>query len=1062
MSLLFKIITNNSNPQNEEQVSVSISNYRYGAIAAFVEDTDLLNIEGSRVWELYLFKHNIKGTIFTTEEFIDQTSATGIEAAGRARHELYFRTDNDNTLSGLNSEKVWFNGVFGRNPSALSYREGTTTASELLRDAVIAGRNSECLSTDGVSNGDSFYGTGLGIPDTAVSSDWISRGSTTRVWETTGNDAASIAYGITQLTLTKSNNGFHNNFMHAVDAFNGGKLTFINDWFSAVDTEIGSDFVWRTSYGEAVEYAYLRTIITSVDAVLSAGSLTITIQKDSYVNHDLISVPISVQIDTTGTSFEGKELQTDSLGIRKVSANVFVVDIEKGTNGGSVSAILTETLTPSYYDFTAPSITSATVNGSVLTVVTDKPTKISTWIADRGALEETALLHKRSNTLQTSHDITLDAGDTVKDIYIGAITSEEQSILSAAYAFDTAAPVLSNFRVLDSNKDRVMFDSNVIITASTFGGFTISGKTISSISIDGDGLGGAFVVSSDFDFWDNNTIRYSGTGSDLTSNGNDLLEFTLEYIQNQITEPTATTNTYYVDVAATGTGDGSSEANAFTTLSGALAVANAGSTIWVKAGTYLADDNMGTNGGTASNPIKIIGYQTTIGDISTNYYDFDGLLALDATEMPVFDGENTVADGFNLLTGDNYTIIKNLQFKRYRSGITNSTAAQTDVVGLVVDNCNFKDNRSNDDGGSNTGSGVLMFANEISGNELAETKYRVTNSINVNSSINGFNLYGQHNLIEGSKVYSSVSTGLGPSLDYAIRITGSNNIIDNVESVRENDAVSHGMHGVGIRGAGLSDGSSYYSSQVNSMYNLIQNSVSVGADECFYVRNTNADNNVLKDIEAYSKDAQITYSPGIVFMNNAQDNIVERAYIHDVITAVYYYDGSESGTTNRNISGNVVRNSIIDNAQYLTRWVNLVAGGVNSTYSENKLINVTVNNVATLTRTISDGDADFTFTNNEWQNVIIVGSTKEIHNAAHFPLSSVVSLIDRCDFYNTTQGIPAHSTNSINIDPQFVDTVDFVPQNTGLNIGTPVLDYDFLKVRRRTDNTVTIGFKEIP
>ncbi len=50
-----------------------------------------------------------------------------------------------------------------------------------------------------------------------------------------------------------------------------------------------------------------------------------------------------------------------------------------------------------------------------------------------------------------------------------------------AHAEDKIPPTLTNFRVENSNKNRVYFDSNELITGSTSSGFTISGKTISGL-----------------------------------------------------------------------------------------------------------------------------------------------------------------------------------------------------------------------------------------------------------------------------------------------------------------------------------------------------------------------------------------------------------------------------------------------------------------------------------------------------------------------------------------------------------------------------------------------------
>ena len=116
-------------------------------------------------------------------------------------------------------------------------------------------------------------------------------------------------------------------------------------------------------------------------------------------------------------------------------------------------------------------------------------------------------------------------------------------------------PVLSNFRVEDDIKNRMYFDSNETITASSTTGFKISGKTITNVIINSSQLTGHyFIVSSPFDFWDNNTIRYAG-GSDIG-----IHNFDLQYIENKIPEPVSSINRY-VSASANGSGDGTSPAS---------------------------------------------------------------------------------------------------------------------------------------------------------------------------------------------------------------------------------------------------------------------------------------------------------------------------------------------------------------------------------------------------------------------------------------------------------------------------------------------------------------------
>ncbi len=117
---------------------------------------------------------------------------------------------------------------------------------------------------------------------------------------------------------------------------------------------------------------------------------------------------------------------------------------------------------------------------------------------------------------------------------------EDEMQQSKAYA------KIENFRVEDTNKNRVVFDATLDVTGLNTTGFTIFGKTISSVTLNADKLGGYFTVSSDFDFWNNNTIRLEGGKGTV-------LDFALQYISNNIAEPSSSKGKY-VSANAEGVG----------------------------------------------------------------------------------------------------------------------------------------------------------------------------------------------------------------------------------------------------------------------------------------------------------------------------------------------------------------------------------------------------------------------------------------------------------------------------------------------------------------------------
>lgn len=115
---------------------------------------------------------------------------------------------------------------------------------------------------------------------------------------------------------------------------------------------------------------------------------------------------------------------------------------------------------------------------------------------------------------------------------------------------------------------------------------------------------------------------------------------------------------WYVNSAATGAGDGTSEADAFTTLDAGFSEATlgAGDKIWVKAGSYTEDAVIDT-AGAIGNHIVVEGYTTSTGDggkatitgttnciscsIASIYYTFKNLILTGASSHGADMGAST-------------------------------------------------------------------------------------------------------------------------------------------------------------------------------------------------------------------------------------------------------------------------------------------------------------------------------------------------------------------------------------------------------------------------------------
>ncbi len=525
-------------------------------------------------------------------------------------------------------------------------------------------------------------------------------------------------------------------------------------------------------------------------------------------------------------------------------------------------------------------------------------------------------------------------------------------VVGLLFSFNTIAqniPILSNFVVKNNQPSRVYFDSNNYILASNIKGFIISGKSINGIKINNNQTSGHyFTLASPMTFWDNNTIRYDG-GSDLRNTNNiNLSNFTLQYIKNEIPEPSSLVNTYYVDVkTGKDSNNGSTENLAFATIGKAVSVATPGSTVWIKAGNYGKETIDNFKDGNIDKPIKFIGYRNTPDDIRSMYYKYgDG--PLKANEMPLLDtgNRNDKSTAFTIKKRK-YIIFKNIQLTRYMIGFYNNSSR-----GIIYENCITKDLGNfvpNGKGGYSIKQKGRAFRH--TGNAI---QCRILNSIAINSTHGNFSVNGSFNLLVGNKSYCN-EKDIEQATDYYYGTSGNNIIYQDNLAFRDGN-LGHSGHGCSIDTPSSAP-------QTVTEYNLVENHTSINQGKAAEFRHANVRYNVIRGLEAYSTRGVI--GNGIMIRDGAHDNIVENSYTHDVIYATSWAESTEpgkgSGFNNTYINsvftnfrffsaisledkapevkGNKYVNCTIDSGQTLLKKNN------KTLFSGNKFINCNITNV---------------------------------------------------------------------------------------------------------------------
>ncbi len=437
-------------------------------------------------------------------------------------------------------------------------------------------------------------------------------------------------------------------------------------------------------------------------------------------------------------------------------------------------------------------------------------------------------------------------------------------------------PVLSNFRIENSQPSRVYFDSSKGLKGSSTRGFMVSGKKINAIKINtGQTKGHYLTVSTSFTFWDNNTIRYEGGGNLQDSKSNPLGEFTLEYIVNDIKEPDSRSNTYYVSASGNDKNKGTSESSAWRTISKAASSAKSGSTVWIKAGDYGSENVVVKHSGKVNDPIKFLGYRTTPGDkpslVRTQTTNFS------ASQMPYIHSGSKSGSGFSTGTKD-YIIVRNIQVEGYANTIDIANSSY-----CILDNVYAKGGKTN----------INDFP------YFKSVQNRVINSYTANASHNGVYMTGARHLIDN--VYAS-SKGT-PDMDYYLVIVGGNvgigeHIIRNCEVVRDlND--THPGHGISFKAQGR-----------NVEYSLVEKSTITNVGMSLEARHSGSKNNVYKDL--YISNQGSKSGTGIQ-ITSAVNSIFERIHVSNKSFAIKFLGSTEDPYALDAGNGNLIRNCLFTN-----------------------------------------------------------------------------------------------------------------------------------------------------
>lgn len=341
-------------------------------------------------------------------------------------------------MRGWNNEQLNILYGFGSGLiTSISYMNGANALNPVIMPYFLAGRNSVT----------SKYGdlpTDPSMPPNEREK-FINYRSSTRCWDSAGGGSGNettwlreIGYAKEQIDLAISQNGIYTDFTHWHSVYITNTLPYFSLYYSEIGSYISGKNVWSAGYNEAFEYYFIRELIrenVGVGSFENEGKVYVTLEvydkyKDTYydfvnrgVDISLLKTPISIEVNLSGTSLSGKNIECKSAtSVRSLGGDIYILNVPYLLNEEFyLIAEITESLQSDYYNDSTPVIS---INGN--SIETDLPSKISIWRKPVNAEDWEIRNVSRNNNLLTERVYNFESGF---DYYIGAISQFRHSSL---------------------------------------------------------------------------------------------------------------------------------------------------------------------------------------------------------------------------------------------------------------------------------------------------------------------------------------------------------------------------------------------------------------------------------------------------------------------------------------------------------------------------------------------------------------------------------------------------------------------------------------------------------
>lgn len=350
---------------------------------------------------------------------------------------------NLNELLGVYQDiQDWFVSTIGKKSSVFSYRNGRNTTPNIYKSLYLSGRNSDRDVNRTYYGTSKIDGADLGRPEPLervriINQPIISRWVDSYISTTPGAKEAANNLIRNKINQAHDENGLYPDFSHWQTAGDNVTLEDLYKTFAEhLDAQNYRNDCWIAGYGELYQYFWFRELTERAVCTIMGEHVVVTLQWKNLdtnagnlpdkVITDLITTPLSIEIDLTGTPLEGKDIKSTGGKMINKGGNKYIIDFPFEISRSDFKSVVLMEGVGDFYD--TNQLTGSYVRtGNDLVVNTNHSTKAVLLKYANSQSKYEVVADSYSNVFSKSHrfkDLSIS-----NQYFVGVINNFDNKIL---------------------------------------------------------------------------------------------------------------------------------------------------------------------------------------------------------------------------------------------------------------------------------------------------------------------------------------------------------------------------------------------------------------------------------------------------------------------------------------------------------------------------------------------------------------------------------------------------------------------------------------------------------